>query len=884
MKVIPKAYEPEQFEQDLYRQWEDAGYFRPEVNMGKSPSYDRQTDGKPFVISMPPPNITGKLHMGHALFATLEDIMTRYHRLMGSPTLWLPGTDHAGIATQTVVDKSLRKQGINKNELGREKFIEKVWEWKEQYGSTITRQLRRLGSSCDWSRERFTLDEGLSHAVRTAFVDLYNKGLIYRGVRVVNWCPRCHTAIADDEVEYRFEKGKLYWLKYGPFILATARPETKLGDTAVAVHPGDQRYLEMVGKKYTIQGVLGDFEVVVVADNAVDPEFGSGAVKVTPAHSFTDYEIAQRHNVPMKQIINENGRMMDNTGKYAGMKTIEAREAIVADMEAMGLIDHIDEYDHNIATCYRCGGVIEPIPSKQWFVKTRPLAEKAKKAVEDHDIKIIPERFEKVYFDWMDNIRDWCISRQLWWGHQIPVWYKNLPQLPELPELTRNKKQVEAGQEGSPVSAKNSEEFRFSIIDPEDLSWILSNIQDTHNYEYVDFFDGQIRTRIDTESFTCTEKQTDRTGVVAKTGLSGYIDGVKSCLELRSTNGFAKYEIEFKGQVPDRFTGRPVIASTEILNHQVDNTSGVSYYVGMEPPRGEGWVQDPDVLDTWFSSALWPFSTLGWPEKTTDLDYFYPTTVMETGYDILFFWVARMVMFGLEFTGKSPFETVYLHGLVRDEHNRKMSKSLGNSLDPLDLIPKYGTDAVRMALVVGSTPGQDIPIGEGKIKGYRNFSNKIWNASRFTILRVSEGDLKTGEIGGESVSDLAIDQELLSPADQQILSRHQEVKRDVSRMLNEFRFSLAGETLYDYFWHTFADIYIEASKNQLAPDADQRIRENTKKILIKLLSETLIMLHPFMPFVTEAVWQELREIFPSLPKYLIIAKWPFDADKKTTRS
>lgn len=728
MKSIPKAYEPEKFEQDLYQTWENQGYFRPEVvekQSGEKLSYDRAKDGKPFVISMPPPNVTGKLHMGHALFATLEDIMTRYHRLQVEPTLWLPGTDHAGIATQTVVDKALRKEGINKNELGREKFIERVWQWKEEYGSTITRQLRRLGASCDWSRERFTLDEGLNHAVRTAFVNLYNKGMIYRGERVINWCPRCHTAIADDEVEYKEEKGKLYWIKYGPFVLATARPETKLGDTAVAVHPGDPRYKDMVGKNYTIPGVLGDFEITVVEDMAVDPEFGSGAIKVTPAHSMIDWEIAQRHDLPMKQIIDENGRMMENTGKYAGMKTGEAREAIVADMQEKGLIDHIDEYDHNIATCYRCGGTIEPLPSKQWFVKMKPLAEKAKKAVEDGSIKVIPNRFEKVYFHWMDNIRDWCISRQLWWGHQIPVWYRD------------------------------------------------------------------------------------------------------------------------------------------------DET-----YVGMEAPQGEGWHQEEDVLDTWFSSALWPFSTLGWPNETPDLSYFYPTTVMETGYDILFFWVARMIMFGLEFTGQAPFETVYLHGLVRDEKNRKMSKSLGNVMDPLDLIPKYGTDAMRMALVVGSTPGQDIPIGENKIKGYRNFSNKIWNASRYVILRVSEGDLKEGTIGKSRIEEQDIKKDLLTDADKTILTRHGEVIAETTRLLNDFKFSLAGELLYDYFWHTFADIYIEESKKQLTEDANEAVRENTKKVLSKILSETLVMLHPFMPFVTEAVWQDLREIHPSLTESIMISKWP----------
>lgn len=751
MKEISKAYDHNQCEESVYKTWEEAGYFRPEVNMKENPAYDREVDGKPFVISMPPPNVTGKLHVGHSLFITLEDIMIRFHRLLGEPTLWVPGTDHAGIATQTVVDKMLKKKGIDKRDLGREKFIEEVWKWREEYGRTITQQLRRMGASCDWSRERFTFDEGLSKAVRKAFVDLYNKDLIYQGLRVVNWCPRCHTAIADDEVEYKEQKSKLYWIKYGPFILATTRPETKLGDTAVAVNPKDKRYTDMVGKKYMIPGVLGEFEIVVVADTAVDPEFGSGAVKVTPAHSFTDYEIAQRHNLPMKQVIDENGKMMANTGKYAGMTTEKAREAIVEDMQKMGFIDHIDEYDNNLPTCYRCGGLIEPIPSKQWFVKMRDMAERAKQEVVDGNMKIIPERFKKVYIHWMENIRDWCISRQIWWGHQIPVWYK-----------------------------------------------------------------------------------------------------------------------------------------------------GDEVYCGMEAPKEEGWIQDPDVLDTWFSSALWPFSTLGWPDHTIksdeithpfsyapgitsrDYSYFYPTTVMETGYDILPFWVARMATFGLEFTDKNPFETVYFHGLVRDEHNRKMSKSLGNVLDPLDIIPKYGTDALRMALVVGSAPGQDLAIGESKIRGYRNFSNKIWNASRFVALRVSNGNLKTGEIGNVTPEDLHINESILSDADKAILETHEQVKKSVTEKLHKFRFSQAGEELYDYFWHTFCDVYIEAAKSQLVDNdsgeaptqGKEDISRNTKKILIKILTETLVMLHPFVPFVTEAVWQEVKNIYPSLSKSVVIARWP----------
>ncbi len=880
MKNIPKAYEPQNFETELYKQWEEKGYFKPETSychsresgnlVAKDPrvkpeddkvggcsfSYDRDKDGKPFVISMPPPNVTGKLHMGHAMFVTLEDILTRYHRLKGEPTLWLPGTDHAGIATQTVVDKELRKQGINRHDLGREKFVEKVWEWKERYGGIITEQIKRLGASCDWSRERFTLDEGLNRAVREAFVQLYEKGLIYRGLRVVNWCSRCQTAISDDEVEYEEQNAKLYYFKYDknfPVTIATTRPETKLGDTGVAVNPDDRRYQEFVGKSYEVDIDGVKRTIKIIANRSIDKEFGTGAVGLTPAHSFADWKMAEDNGLPVIKVIDEYGKMTDEAGKYTGIKVSEAREKLVEYLKSQGLLEKEQEITNNLSKCYRCGGSIEPIPSKQWFVKMRPLADKAKEAVESGEIKIIPNRFDKVYYQWMDNIRDWCVSRQLWWGHQIPVWYR---------------------QAGNPKS---------EILNPK---------------------------------------------------------------EIRNSN-FENSKI-----VSDLPTGQ---VGLDIRDSDLSSDSEI--YVGVEPPEGDGWVQDEDVLDTWFSSALWPFSTLGWPQSSDvipdqignlskdprvkpeddseencnshpfsyasgitncDYQYFYPTSVMETGYDILFFWVARMIMFGLEFTGKAPFETVYLHGLVRDEQNRKMSKSLGNVLDPLDLIPKYGTDAMRMALVVGSTPGQDIPIGEAKIKGYRNFSNKIWNASRYVILRVSDGDLQSGDIGESRIArGLSPSGTVpgLTDADKAILKEHEEIKNEVTRLLDEYKFSLAGEKLYEYFWHSFADVYIEASKAQLQPSCgngnpptgeagEVRIVErsrktsdvtetglvtenrkpndnesievitNTKKILMKVLSETLIMLHPFMPFVTEAVWQDLRQIYPKLSESIMIAKWP----------
>ena len=770
MKQFEKTWQHDKFEEKIYADWEKSGFFRPEYriqnidNSRAELQYDRKIDGKPFVIAMPPPNVTGKLHLGHSLVLTLEDIMTRFHRMKGEPTLWIPGMDHAGIATQTVVDKALKKKGINKNDIGREKFIEEVWKWKKEYGDIILNQTRKMGASCDWSRERFTMDEGLSNSVKVAFVDFYKKGLIYRGEYVVNWCPKCQTAIADDEVEHIEQKTKLYYFKYDknfPITIATTRPETKLGDVGVAVNPNDKRYKEYIGKKFevNIDGVKR--EILVFGDRAVDEKFGIGAVGVTPAHSLIDWKIAEENKLPVIKVIDKYGKMTQEAGKYAGLKAKEAGEKLVEYFKANDLLEKEEDYDNNLSTCYRCNTAIEPIPSLQWFVKMKPLAEKAKEAVKSGQIKIIPEQYEKVYFHWMDNIRDWCISRQLWWGHRLPVWYRR---------EASNKKQVTSNK-----------------------------------------------------------------------------------------------------QIPN--------------NNSTIEQSNNDIFVGVNPPADiENWVQDEDVLDTWFSSGLWPFSTLGWPDKTKDYDYFFPNTVMETGKDILFFWVARMIMMSLELTGKIPFETVYLHGMVQDEHNKKMSKSSGNALDPLTLIEKYGTDAIRMSLIVGATPGQNIAMSEPKIKGYRNFSNKIWNASRFVTLRVSEGDLQSGEIGPQKIDNLDIDTKILTEADKEILALHKEIVTAVTEKIEKFRFSQAGEELYEYFWHQFCDIYIEKAKSQLghseanAEESHEILHsvqdDNTKKILIKILTETLIMLHPFVPFITEAVWQELREIYPELSESLIIAPWP----------
>ncbi len=738
--MLDKAYNPTDHEQEIYKLWENSGAFSPKIDPKK----------KPFVISMPPPNITGKLHIGHALFITLQDILTRYHRMKGEPTLWLPGTDHAGIATQSVVEKALAKEGIRRRDIGREKFVERVWQWKQQYGGEITKQLRSVGASCDWSRERFTLDEGLSQAVNEAFVRLHDKGLIYRDNYIVNWCPKCGTAIADDEVEHKEQTGVLYTFKYDhnfPIAISTTRPETKLGDVAVAVNPKDKRYQEFVGREFDIELDGVKRKIKIIADRSVDKDFGTGAVGITPAHSMTDWRIAEDHDLPKIQVINEYGKMTAEAGRYEDLKVIEAREKLVEYLESNKLLVKSQGYVNNLSVCYRCDGAIEPLPSLQWFVKMKPLAEQAKKAVESGEIEIVPKRFEKVYFHWMDNIRDWCISRQLWWGHRIPVYYRR--------------------QESN------------------------TNNQETNS----------------------------------------------------------KLTPNSKPQITNR---------DEI-------------YVGVTPPEGEGWVQDEDVLDTWFSSGLWPFSTLGWPdENAEDYKYFYPTTVMETGYDILFFWVARMIMMGLELTGKPPFKTVYLHGLVRDEHNRKFSKSLGNGIDPIDMSDKFGTDALRMSLVVGATAGNDIGIGESKIKGYRNFSNKIWNIARFVLTNLEDSKLQ--EINSKQISNYKF-----MGQDKKDLEGLGEVIEKTTRYLDNFQFSRAGELLYDYTWHEFADKIIEGAKPRLQSENEQDAKAALFKLLT-ILESILKLLHPLVPFVTETIWQKFPENLKD-SQLLITGNWPHKVNK-----
>jgi valyl-tRNA synthetase len=699
---MPKAYEAAKVETKWYKYWMEKDYFKPKIDPEK----------EPFVIMMPPPNVTGGLHVGHALTATLEDIMIRWHRMLGEPTLWLPGFDHAGIAAQVVVERQLAQEGITKYDLGRKKFEQRVWKWAGQCHDTIMHQHQRLGISCDWSRERFTLDEGLSKAVREVFVRLYNKGLIYRGERIINRCPRCATALSDLEVDHRDVEGNLYYIRYrladssgGYLTVATTRPETLLGDTAVAVNPADERFGRLIGERAIVPVV--NREIPIVGDDAVDLQFGTGAVKVTPAHDPVDFEIGQRHNLPLINILNPDASMNENAGPYAGMDRFVCRKTIVADLDRDGLLEKIEPYHHSIGHCFRCHTIVEPVASKQWFVKTEPLAKPAIQAVIDGRITILPERFTKVYLNWMENIRDWCISRQLWWGHRIPVWY-----------------------------CKKCDALTVDTKDPQ------------------------------------------------------------RCSECGST------EIE----------------------------------------------QDPDVLDTWFSSALWTHSTLGWPDDTEDLRYFYPTSVMETAYDILFFWVARMIMMGIEDTGEIPFRTVYLHGLVRDEKGEKMSKTRGNVVDPLELMDQYGTDALRFALSTGISPGNDTKITPTKMEAGRNFANKIWNATRFVLKSM------------ESYSgDMKIDRESLPLEDRWILSRLNATIADVDRLMKEFQFGEAQRQIHDFLWGEFCDWYIEITKTRL--NAGEGIISPVP-VLIEVLEKSLRLLHPFMPFITEELWQNIVNRLP----------------------
>jgi valyl-tRNA synthetase len=727
---LPKTYDFNKTEERIYQWWWDHGYFMPGNDPNK-PRFDPEI--KPFVIAIPPPNVTGNLHLGHAMFVSMEDLMIRYHRMKGESALWVPGTDHAGIATQLQVENMLREQGTSREEIGREKFLEHAWAWKEKYGGIITEQIRRLGASCDWSRERFTLDAGLSRAVREAFVRLYEKGKIYRGPRMINWSPGLQTAVSDLEVEYSEEPGKLYYFKYrisdsDEFIpVATTRPETILGDTGVAVHPEDARYVHLIGKKALVP--ILDREIPVIADEYVDREFGTGALKITPAHDPNDYEIGIRHNLEFINVMNKDATINEHGGPYEGLDRFDCRKKIWADMEQAGLVIKVEPYLMKVPRTQRGGEIVEPMVSTQWFVDVQDMAQAALDEVQQGRIEIIPERFKKVYYNWLENIQDWCISRQLWWGHRIPVWY-----------------------------CDNCQEMTVSRTDP------------THCQHC-----GSVKLR-----------------------------------------------------------------------------------------------QDPDVLDTWFSSALWPFSTLGWPEQTPDLAYFYPTSVMETGYDILFFWVARMIMTGLEFTEEAPFHTVYFHGLIRDEHGQKMSKTKNNVIDPLIVMDELGTDALRFTLLVGSTPGNDMSLSINKVEANRNFANKLWNAGRFII-----GNLEGMPNKSEKSPEWTL-------ADRWIRTRLEELTETVNRLFESYQFGEAGRQIHDFFWTEFADWYIEIAKDQIAEGGDRAYF--TIQTLVHVFDTCLRFLHPYTPYVTEALWGHLKEACQDaapdlLPAggwedALIVARWP----------
>ena len=708
---MPSTYDPRLVEEKMYRHWEESGYFHPVANNVQ----------EPFCIVMPPPNITGQLHMGHALDNTLQDILTRWRRMQGYNALWLPGTDHAGIATQAKVEESLVSEGISRYDIGREEFLKKIWAWKEKYGSRITTQLRRLGASCDWQRERFTMDEGCSEAVLEVFIKLYERGLIYRDYYITNWCPKCHTTISDIEVEHLDLPGYFYHIRYpfkdgsGFVVLATTRPETMLGDVAVAVHPDDQRYKDIVGK-ILILPLVGR-EMPVITDEYVDPSFGAGVVKITPSHDPNDFEVGKRHNLPQVAVIDKEGKMNEEAGpRYQGLDRYECRKKILLDLEAEGFLVKVEDHSHAVGHCYRCSTVIEPMLSRQWFVKMKPLAEPAIEAVKDGRIRFVPERFTKTYLNWMENIRDWCISRQLWWGHRIPVWY---------------------------------------------------------------------------------------------------------CLDCEE-----------------------VIASREPVAR-------------CTRCGGSSLEQDPDVLDTWFSSALWPFSTLGWPRKTVDLDYYYPTTVMVTGRDIIFFWVARMIFSGLEFMHEVPFHDVFIHGLVMDAQGRKMSKSLGNGVDPIDIIESHGADSLRFMLITGNTPGNDLRFHFERLEGARNFANKLWNASRFTLMNLGGFD-PSGQPGP------------LSLADRWIVSRCQAAIKETTRNLETYELGEAARILYEFIWNEFCDWYIELAKPRLYGKTSPADRYTAQSVLSSVLRVILELLHPFMPFITEEIWQHL----PAHGTTIMQASWP----------
>ncbi|PIQ86351.1 MAG: valine--tRNA ligase [Candidatus Omnitrophica bacterium CG11_big_fil_rev_8_21_14_0_20_45_26] len=729
---LPKQYTPKEVEKKWYALWEKNHYFTPSID-------NKVKRDQRFTIVIPPPNVTGILHMGHALNNSIQDILIRYERMRGKKALWVPGVDHAGIATQNVVEKKLTKSKKTRHDLGREKFIDEVWQWKEEHGSTIVKQLRRLGASCDWTRERFTMDEGLSHAVREAFVTLYERGLIYRGNYIINWCPRCHTALSDEEAAHKDLTGALYHIQYpladNPAVkveVATTRPETMLGDTAVAVHPDDERYRHLIGKSVMLP--LMNRKIPVIADEFVDPKFGTGVVKVTPAHDPNDFAFQGRHpEVAVINILNENGTINENGGPYKDLDRFKARKRVIEDLEKLSLFVKEEKHQHAVGHCYRCDTIVEPYLSKQWFVKMKPMAEKAIRAYRKGETKFVPERWNKVYLSWLENIRDWCISRQIWWGHQIPVWYCDSGVIAS----AEGARQSPHKKIASPPKADRNDKCQEPIVSRKDI----------------------------TECPHCGSKKI---------------------------------------------------------------------------------VRDPDVLDTWFSSWLWPFSTLGWPDQTKDLDYFYPTSVLVTAPEIIFFWVARMVMAGLEFTGQVPFHTIYIHGTVRTDSGQKMSKSLGNAIDPLVVIDEMGADALRFSILRLTASGQDAYLSRQKFELGRNFTNKIWNASRFVLMNF------------EQAGPFEIKTPKLSNIDKWILTDLSETAQKIDKLMGEYRFNDVAGTLYDFFWGSFCDWYVELTKPVLKGEEGEERSQTVRSVLAIVLDQALRLLHPLMPFVTEEIWQQLK--------------------------
>jgi valyl-tRNA synthetase len=869
-KEFPKAYIPKDYEDKVYEEWEKSGLFNPD-------NLDLPEDANCYSIVMPPPNVTGTLHMGHAAMLAIEDILIRFKRMRGWRTLWVPGTDHAAIATQTKVEKILKEEGITRHGLGREKFLIRVEQFAQESHDTIVNQVKKIGSSCDWSREAFTLDAPRTKAVRSVFKLMYEDGLIYRGERVVNWCPRCYSTLADDEVEYRGQGAKLYYLKYDkdfPIIIATTRPETKLGDTAIAVNPKDARYKKYIGKVYSADFCGIPLKIRIISERSVDMEFGTGAVGVTPAHSMADSQMAAEHDLDIIKVIGEDGMIRDGFGEFSGMTVLDAREIIVNKLREKGLIEKEENVENNLSVCYRCDTAVEPIPSLQWFINVNKIIPNSGKTIKElcleavstgvfdrEKIRIVPERFEKNYFHWMESLRDWCISRQIWYGHRIPVWYKDIPVLGDLDGYKQKCIEVKPGEPGSPVHAKEKAEFRFIIENEDDFKWLQENFKTEKEFESIDFFDGKIRTRV-SEAKYIVIGPTDLAGVFVKKARKGKVEGIEAYYEEKAISGYARYEIEFKGDLPGRFKGREMIKSTDIFQRASNNDSSRSIYVGITAPLFDGWFQDEDTLDTWFSSGLWTFSTMAHAEneisveagklKIASMDFlkYHPTAVLETGYDILFFWVARMILMTVYAIDDIPFRDVYLHGLVLDEQGKKMSKSKGNVIDPLDMIGKYGTDAARLSLVIGSSPGSDLRLSEEKIASLRNFINKIWNISRYII---TGHEFATG--------DFSIDPDGLSLADTWILRKMQDLIGAARSDLKNYQFSSAGEKLKDFTLNDLADWYLESSKFESNPDKP--------KILNLILRDLLRLWHPFIPFVTETIWHEMGE-----QGMLMVQKYP----------